>query len=433
MNFSEDQVLALAPDDASRKAGSALASPGKWVSKGKNDLALWGECQGSGSKPYQTQIDLQSIAFKCSCPSRKFPCKHGIGLLLLNSRQPALFTDSATPEWVSDWIGKRQEKAVQKEAAPAKPVDEAAQAKRQQAREESIEQGIDELLTWMKDLVRNGLLSLPEKGPAFMEEISRRMIDAKAPGLANQLRQLSQINLYQEGWQSRFLEQLARIYLIAKGFQHREAINPLLKEDLSTAVGITISQEELKQQSGITDQWLVIGKQLQEEDQLTTDRTWLYGLQSGKYALVLQFIVRGQGLQFSLSTGMLLQAELVYFPSSAPLRALIKSQQPIREKPLIKGFSGWQEQLQHRAARFANLPFQLETPALVHQVRPVQYQGAWWLQDQENHLMPLTANYPSLWKLLALSGGAPLDLAIVQKDDRVEPLSAFYQQELISL
>ncbi len=263
MNFSEDQVLALAPDDASRKAGSALASPGKWVSKGINDLALWGECQGSGSKPYQTQIDLKSIAFKCSCPSRKFPCKHGIGLLLLNSRQPALFTDSTTPDWVSDWIGKRQEKAVQKEAAPAKPVDEAAQAKRQQAREESIEQGIEELLTWMKDLVRNGLLSLPEKGPAFMEEISRRVIDAKAPGLANQLRQLSQINLYQEGWQSRFLEQLARIYLIAKGFQHRETVNPLLKEDLSTAVGITISQEELKQQSGIIDQWLVIGKQLQ--------------------------------------------------------------------------------------------------------------------------------------------------------------------------
>ncbi|MCG7860029.1 SWIM zinc finger family protein, partial [Flavihumibacter sediminis] len=101
-----------------------------------------------------------------------------------------------------------------------------------------------------------------------------------------------------------------------------------------------------------------IGKQLQEEDQFTTDRSWLYGLQSGKYALVLQFIVRGQGLQFSLSTGVLLQAELVYFPSAAPLRALIKSQQPIKERPPIKGFSGWQEQLQHRANSFARLPFQ---------------------------------------------------------------------------
>ena len=58
MNFSEEQILALAPDDASRKSGKELASPAKWVSKGADERALWGECQGSGSKPYQTQIDL---------------------------------------------------------------------------------------------------------------------------------------------------------------------------------------------------------------------------------------------------------------------------------------------------------------------------------------------------------------------------------------
>jgi len=49
-----------------------LANPAKWVSKGANEQALWGECQGNGSKPYQTQIDLSNIAFKYSCTSRKF-------------------------------------------------------------------------------------------------------------------------------------------------------------------------------------------------------------------------------------------------------------------------------------------------------------------------------------------------------------------------
>ena len=68
MTLSEDQILALAPDEASKKAGLGLANMSKWVSKGANELAIWGECQGSGSKPYQAQIDLSNIAFKCSCP-----------------------------------------------------------------------------------------------------------------------------------------------------------------------------------------------------------------------------------------------------------------------------------------------------------------------------------------------------------------------------
>src|ERR1700761_6609871 len=107
MKLTEDQIFALAPDEASKKAGRDLATPAKWVSKGINELALWGECQGSGSKPYQTQIDLINIAFKCSCPSRKFPCKHGLGLLLLYARQHQSFTSNEQPAWVAEWISRR--------------------------------------------------------------------------------------------------------------------------------------------------------------------------------------------------------------------------------------------------------------------------------------------------------------------------------------
>jgi len=102
MTLSEDQILALAPDEASKKAGLGLANMSKWVSKGANELAIWGECQGSGSKPYQAQIDLSNIAFKCSCPSRKFPCKHGIALFLLYARQTASFTVDKQPAWVTE-------------------------------------------------------------------------------------------------------------------------------------------------------------------------------------------------------------------------------------------------------------------------------------------------------------------------------------------
>ena len=152
MNLTEDQILTLAPDEASKKSGKELSGPAKWVSKGVNEFALWGEAQGSGSKPYQTQVDLTNIAFKCSCPSRKFPCKHGLGLLLLYSRQQNTFTDNNAPAWVKDWIEKRGEKQEKKAIQDDKPVDEAAQAKRQQARQQKVTDGIAELQLWMKAL-----------------------------------------------------------------------------------------------------------------------------------------------------------------------------------------------------------------------------------------------------------------------------------------
>ena len=87
VRWTADQVLALAPDAASRKAGSKLGAAGPWSEAGSSDEgAVWGLCKGSGSKPYQTVVDTRTPtgpAYKCSCPSRKFPCKHALGLLLL--------------------------------------------------------------------------------------------------------------------------------------------------------------------------------------------------------------------------------------------------------------------------------------------------------------------------------------------------------------
>src|SRR3984885_15944768 len=95
--WTTERILALSPDPASTKAGEGLSSPNKWVSRGHNARTMWGECQGSGSKPYQTQIDLSEPAFKCSCPSRKFPCKHSLALFLLFVEQPKLFPASDPP------------------------------------------------------------------------------------------------------------------------------------------------------------------------------------------------------------------------------------------------------------------------------------------------------------------------------------------------
>ncbi|MEO1378364.1 MAG: SWIM zinc finger family protein [Cyanobacteria bacterium J06635_10] len=100
--WTQEQIVALAPDASSAKNGKALATSSKWSSLGYNEKAVWGEVQGSGKNPYQTQIDLSEPAFKCSCPSRKKPCKHGIVLFLLLISEPKLFTQNIPPESVND-------------------------------------------------------------------------------------------------------------------------------------------------------------------------------------------------------------------------------------------------------------------------------------------------------------------------------------------
>jgi hypothetical protein len=71
-------VISAAPDDASLAAARKLARPGPWSETGSNGDLVWGKCQGSGKTPYQVSVDTVAPAYRCSCPSRKFPCKHAL-------------------------------------------------------------------------------------------------------------------------------------------------------------------------------------------------------------------------------------------------------------------------------------------------------------------------------------------------------------------
>jgi hypothetical protein len=427
---SEEQIFALAPDEASKKAGRDLANPAKWITRGINEQALWGECQGSGIKPYQTQVDLNSIAFKCSCPSRKFPCKHGIGLLLHESRNPDMFATAEMPAWVAEWIGKRSEKEVKKAETADKPVDEAAQAKRQEARTKKVAAGIQELRIWLKDIIRNGILSMPEKSAGYWDNMARRMVDAQAAGLAVRIRELASTRFWEENWQDGFMNQLIQIYLIAEGYQHLPQLNEKIQQDILNQVGFTKNQDELKAGQGTTDTWLVLGKNTDTEGGLTTEENWLYGVNSRTCALILQFYAKGQTLPYSLMPGTCIQAELVFFPSSVPFRALIKNiagQTEAGTEPL-SGLGGWQEMALLQSRITAQLPFQADIPVIIEKLRPVKIQQEWYLQDQQGYLAHVQAGLKSWWTVLAVSGGLPLTMSIMKKENDYLPIGIWDQQ-----
>ena len=101
-----EQVLALAPDPASAKAGQGQARAAKWSGLGSSERALWGLCQGSGKKPYQTVVDLSGPAFKCTLPEPEVPLQaRARADAALGGRWAAGRAEE--PEWVDEWLEER--------------------------------------------------------------------------------------------------------------------------------------------------------------------------------------------------------------------------------------------------------------------------------------------------------------------------------------
>src|SRR5690349_7068715 len=115
--WTVERVQQLAPDATSAKAGQGLAGGRHWVSSGLDDNALWGECKGSGAKPYQVRVDLNEPAFKCSCPSRKFPCKHALGSMQMFAE--GAVKPAARPAWIEEWFAGRATRAEKKQEKAA--------------------------------------------------------------------------------------------------------------------------------------------------------------------------------------------------------------------------------------------------------------------------------------------------------------------------
>uniref|UniRef100_UPI00062501F9 SWIM zinc finger family protein n=1 Tax=Streptomyces odonnellii TaxID=1417980 RepID=UPI00062501F9 len=201
VRWTTEQVLALAPDDSSRRAGTRLGTAGPWSEAGADAAgAVWGLCRGSGSRPYQTVVDTTGPAYSCSCPSRKFPCKHALGLLLLRATDERAVGEAKAPGWAEEWLEARRKRSEEKPDAGAadgggagKQADPEAARRRAERRAARITAGTTELEQRLADLLRGGLAAAEQSGYGLWEETAARMVDAQAPGLAGRVRELGAI------------------------------------------------------------------------------------------------------------------------------------------------------------------------------------------------------------------------------------------------
>ncbi len=319
VRWTADQVLALAPDAASRKAGSKLGAAGPWSEAGSTEEGtVWGLCRGSGSKPYQTVVDIADSAgpaYKCSCPSRKFPCKHALGLLLLWAGADGAVPSAQAPDWAAQWLEGRRRRAEGKSLAgggsgAASPGDPEAARRRAERRAERITAGAAELEQRLTDLLRGGLASAERAGYGMWEETAARMVDAQAPGLAARVRELGAIPSSGPGWPVRLLEECSLLHLLDQGWLRRER----LPDDLATTVRSRVGLSGSADGPPVRDRWLVLAQYDTADARLTTRRIWLYGAESGRTALLLSYGAAGRAPELALPVGLAFEAEVSAYP-----------------------------------------------------------------------------------------------------------------------
>ena len=464
--WTSQRVLSLSPDASSTKRGQALAQLSKWPSLAQSGQAVWGECQGSGKKPYRTAGDLGDIlgdissepAFRCNCPSRKFPCKHALGLLLLWTKQTA-FAVEPPPEWVKEWLDKRANTKQKKPPSPQKDTTDLAtntqaqaqstqQAqqrteKRLEKRAEKVSEGLVDLNQWMCDTMRSGLADLASQPYQFWDQTASRLIDAQAPGLARRVRALAGIPHSGKGWPERMLKALGSLYLLGQGYSQRATLSPMMQAEILKQIGFPQNKEDLHRRAdagdplvhSLSDTWHVLGKVVTEEETLKIQRVWLWGINSQKAALVLSFTHgRRQPLDTSLVPGASFEGKLLFYPGTGVQRALVVNRLEsnnvgaTNSSRLGLGVVNIEAAIATYTHALSENPWLAEFPMVLSQVWPRYQAGRWYLQDADKQQLPISPSFEAGWEMLAMSGGQPLCLFGEWDGELFSPLSAWSEQ-----
>ena len=193
MQIDEAYADAQAPNAAAIKNARAVVLKRKLVGlfKSADGTLLFGDCKGSGAENYRPSADFADPSkpvFRCTCPSRQFPCKHSLALLYAHA-QGAKFVDKEVPQEIAAKRSKIQQRVEKKKVDAEKPhqVNTSALKKKIQIQLE----GIDLLEKLVNDLVRLGLGTLNSKSARQIEEQARQLGDAYLPGAQNALHALT--------------------------------------------------------------------------------------------------------------------------------------------------------------------------------------------------------------------------------------------------
>jgi hypothetical protein len=403
MEMTRAAIEAMAPDQSALAAASALLKLAKWPLRARSGRLIWGECQGSGANPYRVAVDVDDRGAKCTCPSRKFPCKHALALMWMFVENGAVFQTGDVPDWVNDWTRRRRKSAsppaaisegnsldaAQQALADSAPDPDAearrkaASLKRAEETRRSVYAATEDLDVWIADQLRAGLAGFLGALGECCRRIAARLVDAKAGALASRIDEMPSRLLALSGEErvDAAIAELGKLVLLAHAWRaassdselRREVVNAETREDVLVNPGA----------HRIVSLWEVLGERIAtRRDGLVSQATWLMSLRqtAPRFAVLLDFFPASAGRRGSaFVAGERFHAELAFYPARAPLRAVIVSREGAIDAP-----DAWPDPPADPFAEYAErllaAPWLIETPLLLPEGRICADAAgrAWW-------------------------------------------------------
>lgn len=469
-----EQVLMMAPDRSAAASASSAADPAAWSAAGCDDAAVWGHYIAGSAEPYEVAIDLGGPAFICSCPSRKVPCKHCLGLLLLHAEHRVI--PATRLPFAKQWMHRRDAHPSSREVADAPdpladsgepaPADVAPASgrasrlggaadpqreKRQLERAERMRAGALELDRWLADRVRAGLAAPELAQPETWQRLAARLVDAQCGALANRVKRVATIVGRHARWHEDVLEEMAVLHGLARGALRTSALPILLCDGLHAATGLTVTRDEVLSGVPSTSRWIVVGVSRVREDMITVQRTWLctsgtppaegraegraegHGVQTTTWAMLLAFGAVGREVAIEHAVGTELHADVHWYPGAIALRAIVGR---VHEAPVLGAHPPAPTSLADAMAAagwaLAGEPWLERYPVCVAAVPTPVGNGRWTLVDHTG-AVPVVPGFWRLGELVSLSGGSPVTIVGEHSTEGILPLTVFVHGHAVVL
>ncbi|RKJ06471.1 SWIM zinc finger family protein [bacterium D16-54] len=232
--FSEQQIGALAPNANALSNGRKISSGGGFVSRmrSEDDTFYMGECKGSGKSNYVVSADFvedDKPVFRCSCPSRQFPCKHSLALMFEMAAQK----DFPVGDIPKDILEKREKKQAReaKKTDPSeakKPVSEKSSRAGKAARTKKIKKQLEGLglMKQMTDqLMNTGLSSMGSVSLKNYRDLAKQLGDYYLPGPQNYFNRLVlEMEVYQKDQDKSHYHQAVEVLKRLRALEKKAAV-----------------------------------------------------------------------------------------------------------------------------------------------------------------------------------------------------------------
>ena len=458
--WTDEHVFALGDPVAI----ATLADAGHWRSVGCDDAAVWGVCLGADlratDRTYEVVVDLSpvdvrrvdarptspsnAVRARCTCPSRKHPCKHALALLLRYARgdvptavRPAAVDRTLVAMRPAPSAGAGPTGSDRRPAPRPSDAETDRSDRPPDERTVRAAAGLADLGRWLEDRMRTGLADPVVARYETWDGLAARLVDAGAGALAGRVRRIAGLVGVGPDWHERVLAEIGILHLLVAGGLRLPALPDDLADALAVAIGRQVRRADVLGGVPETDDWFVAGRSDAREDRIVVRRWWLHGRTSGRWAMVLSFAAHGEALDDDFVVGETIRVDVHRYPGRSmrvlvsPLDDATPVEDPHTGGSLRVPSGTVAEACASIGAAVATEPWIERVPATLV-AAPAPSPGGWCLTDATGSL-PLVGTERSIAILLAASRGRPVSTTIEWTPWGVRPVAVHLADRSIDI